>query len=121
MLAPGIDLYVSEVLGPSSVASTKDAIRDISLKARTAQLPLGCPKAADGQGLPQWLQSARTRRGYRLIAEIEGFEHGKRRTRRFMFRDIGVRSRRIWADRTMAAARPETSWLWSIHDEDGTA
>ena len=36
MLAPGIDLYVSEVLGPSSVASTKDATRDISLKARRA-------------------------------------------------------------------------------------
>ena len=77
MLAPGIDLYVSEVLGPSSVASTKDARRDISLKARRAQLPLGCPKAADGQRLPQWLPERTHEARIPADRRKEGFEQGK--------------------------------------------
>ena len=43
MLAQGTDLYVvSEVLGHSSVAITKD-VYGLSSKAKSAQLPLGCP------------------------------------------------------------------------------
>ena len=80
MLAPGIDLYVSEVLGPSSVASTTRKTGHLvegptgTAAARMSQRRLTANGYRNGS------QSVRTRRGYRLIAEIEGFEQESRRT-----------------------------------------
>ena len=72
MLAPGIDLFVSQVLGPSSVASMKDAIRDVSSKAERRSCRSDVQRQLTANGYRNGSQSVRTRRGYRLIAEKRG-------------------------------------------------